>query len=272
MMRTQFAFGCGEDILTGSLDAADKALGILIVTGGGQTRFGAHRGFAQLAAFLAKAGYPVMRFDRRGVGDSSGDDPGFEASAPDLAAAAAAFRTQVPGLTHIVGFGLCDGATTLCLHHQACGIDAMILANPWVVEAAANEPPPAAIKSHYREQLLSFAGWKRLLTGGINYRKAVSGVLKLAKPRKVEGSLGQRVSIALAASTVPAHIVLAKGDATAIGFEVEWRKGALAALSSETRFSCDVIDTDAHSFARDGDFERYSESCLHALQRFETGF
>lgn len=269
-MRTQFAFACDGDWLSGSLDAADKAIGVLIVTGGGQTRFGAHRGFAQLAAFLAKAGYPVMRFDRRGVGDSSGNDPGFEASAPDLAAAMGAFRAQVPGLTHIVGFGLCDGATTLCLHHQVCGIDAMILANPWVVEAAANEPPPAAIKSHYREQLMSFSGWKRLLTGGINYRKAIAGVRKLAKPRNVEGSLGNRVAVALDASTVPAHVVLAKNDATAIGFEDEWRNGALAAVSSESRFSCDVIDTDAHSFARDGDFERYSESCLRALQRFEA--
>lgn len=271
-MRTQFTFGCEEEVLAGSLDGGSKPIGVLIVTGGGQTRFGAHRGFAQLAAFLAKAGYPVMRFDRRGVGDSSGDDPGFEASAPDLAAAASAFREQLPGLTHIVGFGLCDGATTLCLHHQACGVDAMMLANPWVVEAAANEPPPAAIKSHYREQLLSFAGWKRLLTGGINYRKAISGVLKLAKPRVVEGSLGERVAAALAASTAPAHIVLAKDDATAIGFEDEWRKGALATLSSESRFSCDVIDTDAHSFARDGDFERYADSCLQALQRFESAF
>ncbi|RED15677.1 hydrolase 1, exosortase A system-associated [Parasphingopyxis lamellibrachiae] len=270
-MRTQFAFDCKGDILAGALDAADGAVGVLVVTGGGQTRFGAHRGFAQLATFLAEAGYPVLRYDRRGVGDSSGEDPGFEASAPDLSAAVTAFRKEVPGLTHIVGFGLCDGATTLCLHHRECDIDAMLLANPWVVEAAANEPPPAAIKSHYRDQLLSFAGWKRLLTGGINYRKAISGILKLAKPRKVEGSLGQRVATALGASDAPAHIVLAKDDATAIGFDDEWRNGALAALSGESRFSCDMIETDAHSFARDGDFERYSNSCLRALKRFEAG-
>lgn len=269
-MRTQFAFDCAGDVLSGTLDAADGAIGVLVVTGGGQTRFGAHRGFVQLANVLAKAGYPVLRYDRRGVGDSSGEDPGFEASAPDLSAAVAAFRTHVPGLTKIVGFGLCDGATTLCLHHRECGIDAMLLANPWVVEAAANEPPAAAIKSHYRDQLLSLAGWKRVLTGGINYRKAIAGVLKIAKPRKAEGSLAQRVAIALAASRAPAHFVLARDDATAIGFEDEWRNGALADLSNESRFSCDRIETDAHSFARDGDFERYSDSCLGALKRFEA--
>lgn len=268
-MRTQFSFACHDEVLAASIDAANGRTGIVIVTGGGQTRFGAHRGFAQMASGLAAAGYPVLRYDRRGVGDSSGEDPGFEASAPDLEAAVSAFRNQVPALDRIIGFGLCDGATTLCLHHRQCSIDAMILANPWVVEAEANVPPPAAIKSHYRDQLMSLSGWKRLLTGGIDYRKAVSGVLKIAKPRQTEGSLGERVADALIASQAPAHILLAKDDATAIGFADEWRNGAMAALSDDARFTIDMIDTDAHSFARDGDFEQLLESCLAAIRRFE---
>jgi exosortase A-associated hydrolase 1 len=266
-MRELFAFECADEVLVASLGEADGKTGVVIVTGGGQTRFGAHRGFALLARELTRAGYPVLRYDRRGVGDASGEDPGFEASAPDLAAAVAAFREKVPGIERIVGFGLCDGATTLCLHHAACGVDAMILANPWVVEAAANEPPPAAIGRHYREQLTSLEGWKRLLTGGIDYRKAMRGVLKLVTPQKSEGSLGERAASALSASSALAHIILAKDDATAIGFDHEWRKGALARLSDDTRYSVDVIDTDAHSFAREGDFEQLVESCVAALER-----
>ena len=92
MTRSQFSFDCADEVLAASLDEGDGPVGVLIVTGGGQTRFGAHRGFAQLAAGLAVHGYPVMRYDRRGVGDSSGEDPGFEESAPDLAAAVSAFR------------------------------------------------------------------------------------------------------------------------------------------------------------------------------------
>lgn len=269
MTRSQFAFECADDILAGSLDQAGSSLGVVIVTGGGQTRFGAHRGFTQLAAGLATAGYPVLRYDRRGVGDSSGEDPGFEESALDLAAAVSAFREHAPSVRKIVGYGLCDGATTLCLHHQQCGVDAMILANPWVVEAAANEPPPAAIKSHYRDQLLSLDGWKRLLTGGVNYRKALSGLLKISKPRESAGSLAERVAHALAASDAPAHIILAKDDATAIGFADEWRNGALAEQAREPRFLSETIDTDAHSFAWEGDFDQLLQSCLTALHRFE---
>lgn len=269
-MRSQFAFDCADETLAGSLDPGNKTLGVLIVTGGGQTRFGAHRGFVQLATHFSQAGFSVMRYDRRGVGDSSGADPGFEDSAPDLTAAVAAFRKQVPDLTHIIGFGLCDGATTLCLHHQACGVDAMILANPWVVEAAANEPPPAAISRHYRDQLTSFAGWKRLLTGGINYRKAIAGVLKISRRPDTEGSLAERVAEALTKSDAPAHVVLAKDDATALGFEGEWTKGALSQISGESRYTSNTIDTDAHSFARDGDFALFLDSCLSALQQFEA--
>lgn len=270
-MKELFAISCEGETLAATLDGADGRTGVVMVIGGGQTRIGAHRGFLLLAEELAKAGYPVLRYDRRGVGDSSGEDPGFEASAPDLAAAMAAFREKCPDIERIVGFGLCDGATTLCLHHREAGVDAMILANPWVVEAEANEPPPAAIGKHYREQLLSLDGWKRALTGGIDYRKAVRGVIKLVKPApKEEGNLIDRTATALMASDAPAQIILADDDATAVAFDHEWRKGGLKEAAREQRYTVDRIATDAHSFAREGDFERLTAFCLTAIERFES--
>lgn len=256
-------------MLAASLDGTIGETGIVIVPGGGQTRFGAHRGFALLGARLAEAGYPCLRYDRRGVGDSSGADRGFEASDPDLAAAIALLRRERPDVMRVVGFGLCDGATTLCLHAAAAGLDGMILANPWVVEAAANEPPPAAIGRHYRRQLTSWAGWKRLLTGGIDYRNALRGLRKLATPQRSAGSLAERCAQVMSARPLPAHIVLAKNDATAVGFAHEWRRGAMASLGGHDRYTLDEIDTDAHSFAREGDFEQLVESCLRAIRRFE---
>lgn len=268
-MTSLFSIPCDSEVIAASLDGAMGRTGIVMVIGGGQTRIGAHRGFLLLSRAIAAAGYPALRYDRRGVGDSSGVDPGFEASAPDLAAAVTAFRERCPTLERIVGFGLCDGATTLCLHHAGAGIDAMILANPWVVEAEANEPPPAAIGKHYREQMMSFDGWRRALTGGIDYRKAVRGVMKLVKPApKDPGNLVERTAAALMASDAPAEIVLAADDATAIAFDHEWRKGGLKALAGEARYSLSTIDTDAHSFAREGDFEQLVEICLAAIRRF----
>lgn len=269
-MRELFTILCDDELLAATLDRADGRTGIVMVIGGGQTRIGAHRGFAQLSQALAEHGYPCLRYDRRGVGDSSGEDPGFEASAADLAAAVQALRQKSPQIDRVIGYGLCDGATALGLYGGAAGLDGMILANPWVVEAQANEPPPAAIGRHYREQLTSLDGWKRLLSGGIDYRKAVRGVMKLVHRPKAEGSLAERTADAMAAHGLPGHIVLADDDATAIAFDHEWRKGSMKALASAPRFSCDRIATDAHSFAHDGNFEQLRDSCLKALKRFET--
>ncbi len=57
-----------------------------------------------------------------------------------------------------IGFGLCDGATALALFGRQAGLDGLILVNPWLVEAEAGEPPPAAIRAHYRRRLLSLRG------------------------------------------------------------------------------------------------------------------
>src|SRR3546814_18832077 len=75
----------------------------MIVSGGNEIRVGAHRGMALLAERLAAAGLPVFRFDRRGIGDSTGANDGYTSSGPDIAAAVRAFRAQVPHLSTLIG-------------------------------------------------------------------------------------------------------------------------------------------------------------------------
>ena len=48
-------------------------IGVLIVVGGPQYRVGSHRQFTLLARRLAAQGYPTLRFDYRGMGDSGGE-------------------------------------------------------------------------------------------------------------------------------------------------------------------------------------------------------
>lgn len=50
-----------------------KQEGVLLCPPFGQEYMRSHRAYRQLAMLLAKQGYPVMRFDYRGTGDSSGD-------------------------------------------------------------------------------------------------------------------------------------------------------------------------------------------------------
>lgn len=244
-MRRLIAFPCAGETLVGTLDEADGITGLLIVSGGNEIRVGAHRGMALLAARLAAAGITVFRYDRRGIGDSTGENAGFENSAEDMAAAVAAFRAQAPHLTRIVGFGNCDAATALALFHERAGIDALMLANPWTIDQADDLPPTAAIRARYAERLKNPATYLRLLRGGVDLGKLFKGLSKLsAKKPDDSGSLATRLKAALAANAKPVRIVLAKGDATAIAF---------AASEASAVLPADMIDTASHSFAHEAD-------------------
>lgn len=263
-MRRLLSFGCEGAALGASLDAAAGTTGLLIVTGGTQTRIGSHRMFERLALALAADGWPCFRFDRRGVGDSEGEDADFKGSGPDLAAAAAAFRREQPQLTRLLGFGLCDGASALALHGRAAGLDGYVLVNPWFVEAEAGERPPAAIRSHYKAQLLSFGGWKRLLSGSISYKKLLKGLGRIVASRP--STLAGEIAAAMARAGIPAQLVLATRDATAIAAQAEWSSPAFKAVRRANPPPV-TIDTDSHTFSRPGDEAALLAAVKGALAR-----
>ena len=264
LMRRLLSFDCDGSALGASLDSADGETGLLLVTGGTQTRIGSHRMYERLAAALAGAGWPCLRFDRRGVGDSEGEDPDYKESGPDLAAAAEAFRREQPQVKRLLGFGLCDGASTLALHGAAAGLDGYILANPWFVEAEAGEPAAAAIKSRYKDQLLSLNGWKRLLSGSISYRKVLKGLGKIVSSRP--SSLAGEIAVALGKARVPAQLILASGDGTAIAAQAEWSSPAFKALRQANPAPL-RIDSDSHTFSRPGDEAALLAAVKEALER-----
>jgi exosortase A-associated hydrolase 1 len=233
-VRHQLTFPCAGASLAGSLDEAVGGTGILMVTGGTQTRVGSHRMYERLAAGLAQAGHPCFRFDRRGVGDSEGAEPGFRGSRDDLVAAAEAFRNNAK-LERIVGFGLCDGATALMMFGGEIGFDGLVLVNPWLVEAEAGQPPPAAIRQRYRERLVSGEAWRRLLTGRIDLRKAARGLRRATGTRR--SGLGAEATESLSRSRIPVRIVLARSDATAIAAEPIWRARACPNRSYRNRLA-----------------------------------
>ncbi|TNE32320.1 MAG: hydrolase 1, exosortase A system-associated, partial [Alphaproteobacteria bacterium] len=153
MSRQHVSFDCGGSQLAGTLDTAPGTSGLLIVTGGNEIRSGTYSGQARLAEAIAKAGFPVFRFDRRGVGDSEGENRGFRHSREDILAANAAFRELCPQVNRVVAFGNCDAASALMLMFgDMC--DALVLSNPWTFEEdQSDELPPDAIRSRYLEKL-----------------------------------------------------------------------------------------------------------------------
>jgi exosortase A-associated hydrolase 1 len=261
-MRRLLSIECEGTALGASLDEAAGTTGLLMVTGGTQTRIGSHRMYERLAKRLAEQGFPCFRFDRRGVGDSEDEDPDWRDSGPDIAAAATAFRRECPRLEKLVGFGLCDGASALAFHGAAAGLSGLILLNPWLVETQAGTPAPAAVKAHYRQRLTSAAGWKKLISGSISYKKLFKGIRSLAAAPSI---LAEEVATALEKSRLPISLILASRDGTAIAAEAEWTKPAYRRIR-EANSAPQRIDSDSHTFARPGDEDALAEAVLSALR------
>lgn len=222
MSRLHHTFVCGGFALGATLDTAPGSTGLLMVSGGNEIRSGAFSGQAVLASEIASTGFPVFRFDRRGVGDSDGENRGFLKSGPDIAAAISAFRAMAPQINRVIGFGNCDAASALMLN-QGAGCDGLILSNPWTIEDAGDDTPaPAAVRSRYLEKLKNPIELARLLKGQVNIGKLARGIGQALKSNPAPSSLGQDMAAELASFDGTVKILLASSDRTAQAFEASW--------------------------------------------------
>jgi exosortase A-associated hydrolase 1 len=224
MSRRHAAFDCLGSTLAGTIDEAPGTTGLLIVTGGNETRAGAFSSQAQLAARVAAAGHPVLRFDRRGVGDSEGVNMGFRHSAEDIAAALAAFRAQCPALQRVVAFGNCDAASALMLSGGA-DFDGLVLSNPWTYEDGEVNapPPPAAIRARYAAKLRNPRELLRLVTGKVKLRDLLGSLRHASKGTSQPSGLGQAMAAGLARFFGGrVCILIAERDRTGQAFLAGW--------------------------------------------------
>ena len=251
-MRRMIDFDCGGDRLAGTLDRGDATTGLLIVNGGNEIRSGAYAGQAAMAKHFAAFGYPVFRYDRRGVGDSEGSNNGFEASADDIAAAVTAFRTEAPHISRVVAFGNCDAATSLAFYHD--GIDSLVLANPWVIETTASEsdaptpPSAAAVRARYLARLKNPRSLLDLLTGKIDLKKLAGGLAKAAQKEMPTG-LAARLASSLASSSLPTQLLVAERDTTALAFIGAYKTPLFKTARSRANVTLSKCDSASHSFA-----------------------
>ncbi|MBH5322775.1 hydrolase 1, exosortase A system-associated [Aurantiacibacter sediminis] len=224
MSRRHVTFQCQGEQLVGTIDGEDAAVGLLIVSGGNEIRSGAFGGQAALAARLAELGFAVMRFDRRGIGDSEGQNSGFRGSAEDIRAAQGEFRRQCPSLTRIVAFGNCDAASALMLMGGE-GFDHLILSNPWIFEDEADDaapPPPDAIRARYAQRLRDPKQVLRLFTGKVNAASLKSGIKAALSRSEGPSELLTQMQRAMRDSAVPHTFLAADNDRTGRAFASAW--------------------------------------------------
>ncbi len=169
--------------------------GVLVLVGGPQYRVGSHRQFLLLSRRLATDGYPVMRFDFRGMGDSGGALRSFEAVTEDVGAGIDSFLGACPAVKRIVLWGLCDAASAALLYSQASRdprIAGLVLLNPWVRSEASLAQ--THIKHYYGQRLMQREFWLKLLSGKMQIIKSIHGLLSNAMLARGKGLQTQRES------------------------------------------------------------------------------
>ncbi len=182
-------FSCAGEQLIGVLHGADSTadVAVVVIVGGPQYRAGSHRQFVHLGRALAAAGYATLRFDYRGMGDSSGEARDFEHVSDDIAAAIDALMQRLPQLRRVVLWGLCDGASAALLYcddKRDARVSGVCLLNPWVRSEASLAA--TQLKHYYTRRLLSREFWAKLAKGGV----ALSALRELAG--KVSVAFGRK--------------------------------------------------------------------------------
>ena len=246
-------------ILTLPERPAGATVGVLIVVGGPQYRAGSHRQFTMLARDLASAGVPALRFDYRGMGDSEGEACGFEHAGNDLGASIDRFFIEVPSLSRVVLWGLCDGATAAALYapHDA-RVAGVALLNPWVrTEQGAAR---AAVKHYYRARLLDRGLWTKVARGKFDWREALRSLwstLSAARraPAHPVGSaqqaLPERLYAALECFSGRVLVLLSGADLTAREFDdLSATPGPWRQLLATPRFARYLLEDADHTLSR----------------------
>lgn len=282
--RTEQAltFACEGEVLVGVLHAAASDTGVVIVVGGPQYRVGSHRQFVQLARALAAAGHPTLRFDVRGMGDSTGPLHTFEQITPDIGAAVDALMAAQPQLRRVVLWGLCDGASAAlmyCAARRDARIGGLCLANPWV--RSAQSLAQTRVKHYYLQRLTQRSFWLKLVSGKVA-GGAVTGLLKnlrAAKARPAPGAADltqtgpfqRRMLAGWTGQAGPILLLLSGQDYTAKEFidytqaNADWR----AALGARHVTRVDIAQAD-HTFSNEGSHRAAEASTVTWLRQLAS--
>ncbi|MHB0989858.1 MAG: hydrolase 1, exosortase A system-associated [Burkholderiales bacterium] len=230
--ETALVFACEGEALIGILTqpAVTQSRGVLFIVGGPQYRAGSHRQFTLLSRGLAQSGIPSLRFDYRGMGDSTGDQRDFERINHDIRAAADTFFKHMPQLRELVLWGLCDAASAAMMYApQDKRVAGLVLLNPWVRTSAGLSK--AQLKHYYWKRLSKGEFWRKFFSGRFDLLtslKGISGTLVQILKKNTQSetgnaavplSLPERMLGALEKFDGPVLLILSGQDLTAREFE-----------------------------------------------------
>lgn len=266
-------FGCEGEELIGLLHPGESTIGVVVVVGGPQYRVGSHRQFLLLARSLSAAGIPVLRFDCRGMGDSSGSFPGFEYLEADIQAAVDCLIASAPQVRQVILWGVCDAASAILMYaHTDERISGVTILNPWV--RSETGLARAQVRHYYLQRFFQREFWRRLLKGEVPIGEALLGFLnKLRQGSRqaatsdptAQGDFVQRMRAGLQRFKGGVLCILSGQDITAAEFSdlikaPEWRD-----LMARPGIRTERLDEASHTFATVGDRARVEALTLQWL-------
>ena len=154
-------------------------LGVLVmVAGGPQYRIGGHRQLLLWARKFAAQGFPVFRFDFRGMGDSYGDYVGYEDAEGDIRAAIDRFHLECPSLKGVVLWGECNACSaSLFYAHKDSRVRGIVMLNPWV--RTEEGKARAIVKHYYLNRLTERSFWNKVFTLKFDALGSIRSVIQM---------------------------------------------------------------------------------------------
>lgn len=139
-------------------------IGVLVmVAGGPQYRIGGHRQLVLWARQFAANGFPVLRFDFKGMGDSYGEFLDFDNTDGDIKSALDQFFAAVPSLKGVVLWGECNASSaSLFYAHKDPRVCGIVMINPWV--RTEQGQAKAVVKHYYLNRIMQKSFWRKVFS------------------------------------------------------------------------------------------------------------
>ncbi len=166
--------------------AASGKPAVVMFNAGAVHHVGPNRIYVEMARRLATEGYPCLRFDLEGLGDSvlrgeGRENHPYPLTATRDARAALRYLRETHGYDRFVALGLCSGAHTAFhagLEIEDEEIEQLVLINPltfrWQEGMSLETTSRIYDEMAYRQSARDPKRWLKLLRGDVNFRRLIS--------------------------------------------------------------------------------------------------
>jgi pimeloyl-ACP methyl ester carboxylesterase len=239
---------------------------VILLNPGIVHRVGPGRIYVKIARALGAKGFPSLRFDLSGIGDSTvrRDSCCFDKSSIDETRAAMSFLQTAKGIDRFILLGGCSGAMVSLETARADRrvIGAILINFPARIDEEGQTDHRSDAHYYLKFAFLNLKSWRQLLTGHSDYHKISRTMLRALKRRLAGRSnvspSDQRFRTTLhwlAGNDVQLTFICSKGDPLA-GDLREAGGNELKRLCARRKVACEVIPRSDHTFSSLHDQER----------------